>query len=303
MYDIIIIGSGPAGLTAAVYARRAEKTVLILEKASFGGQITYSPKVENFPGEIEISGNALAEKLIDQALNLGAEIELAQVTKIEKKDRFFIVSCDTSVYESKSVIIASGSKHRKLNLPLENEFIGNGISYCAVCDGAFFQGKQVAVIGGGNTALQDAVLLCDICKKVTIIQNLGFFTGEKKLLDILSKRDNVSFIKDSVVTELRGSSNLEGIVIENTKKNEKSYIAADGVFVAIGQVPENEVFSDIAELDSNGYIISDESCTTSTPGIFAAGDCRAKSIRQVVTASSDGAISALAACKYIDSLN
>ena len=302
MYDIIIIGAGPAGLTAALYALRADKKVMVLEKETFGGQITYSPKIENYPTIMQISGNEFAEKMLDQVISHGASIELACAEKIDAIDGGYSVQTDNGAFEGKTVIIAAGSKHRQLGLDRENEFVGEGVSYCAVCDGAFFAGKEVAVIGGGNTALQEAVMLSEYCTKVTVIQNLGYMTGEGRLLASLEKRDNVEFIYNSVVVELRGNDKLEGIVIKNTNDEKTSLLKLDGIFVAIGQQPENTPFSDVAKLNDWGYIDAGEDCVTGTPGIFVAGDCRSKSIRQVTTAAADGAVAALAACRYIDAL-
>ncbi len=300
MYDIAIIGAGPAGLTAAVYAGRAEKSVVVIEKETFGGQITHSPKVENYPGTLRMSGNEFAEKLIEQALSLGVEIELDEVVGIENADNMKKVIAKDNVFEAKSVIIASGSKHRSLGVENEERFVGEGVSYCAVCDGAFYKGKKVAVIGGGNTALQEAVMLSDLCEKVTLVQNLSFFTGEKKLLAQLEKKNNVEFVTDSVVAALCGGEKLDAIVVKNTETEKESRLELDGVFVAIGQVPENEPFSAVASLDKNGYIISGEECESGTEGIFVAGDCRTKSVRQIATAISDGAVAAVNACRYID---
>lgn len=302
MYDIVIIGAGPAGLTAAIYARRAEKSVLVVEKETFGGQITHSPKVENYPGTLRMSGNEFAEKLVEQALSLGAEIELDEITSIETEGNAKKVIGTNGTYEAKSIIIASGSKHRTLGAENEERFVGAGISYCAVCDGAFYSGKEVAVIGGGNTALQEAVMLSDICKKVTLVQNLAFFTGEKKLLAQLEKKGNVEFITNSVVCAIEGDDSLSSIGILNTETEEKTTLFVDGVFVAIGQVPENEPFKTVSSLDDYGYIISGEECESGTEGVFVAGDCRTKKVRQIATAVSDGAIAAVNACKYIDSL-
>lgn len=302
MYDIVIIGAGPAGLTAAVYARRAEKSVLVVEKETFGGQITHSPKVENYPGTLRMSGNEFAEKLVEQALSLGAEIELDEITAIETEGNAKKVIGANGTYEAKSVIIASGSKHRTLGAENEERFVGAGISYCAVCDGAFYSGKEVAVIGGGNTALQEAVMLSDICKKVTLVQNLAFFTGEKKLLAQLEKKGNVEFITNSVVCAIEGDDSLSSIGILNTETEEKTTLFVDGIFVAIGQVPENKPFKTVSSLDDYGYIISGEECESGTEGVFVAGDCRTKKVRQIATAISDGAIAAVNACKYIDSL-
>ena len=302
MYDIVIIGAGPAGLTAAVYGGRAEKSVLVLEKETFGGQVTHSPKIENYPGTLQMSGNEFAEKLIEQALSLGAEIELDEVTAVETDGKIKKVIGENATYEAKSVIVATGSKHRKLGVADEEKFVGAGISYCAVCDGAFYKDKEVAVIGGGNTALQEAVMLSELCKKVTLVQNLSFFTGEKKLLNQLEKKDNVEFITSSVVCGLDGADSLSSIRIINTETNEEKTIFVDGIFVAIGQVPENEPFRSVASLDEYGYIVSGEECESGTQGVFVAGDCRTKLVRQIATAVSDGAVAAVNACRYIDSL-
>lgn len=302
MYDIVIIGAGPAGLTAAVYGGRAEKSVLVLEKETFGGQVTHSPKIENYPGTLQMSGNEFAEKLVEQALSLGAEIELDEVTAVETDGKIKKVIGENATYEAKSVIVATGSKHRKLGVTDEEKFVGTGISYCAVCDGAFYKDKEVAVIGGGNTALQEAVMLSELCKKVTLVQNLSFFTGEKKLLNQLEKKDNVEFITSSVVCGLDGENTLSAIKIKNTETNEETTLSVDGIFVAIGQVPENEPFRSVASLDEYGYIVSGEECESGTQGVFVAGDCRTKLVRQIATAVSDGAVAAVNACRYIDSL-
>ena len=304
MHDIIVIGAGPAGMTAALYALRADKSVLLLEKENFGGQITYSPRLENYPSIIEISGNAFAEKMLEQVMTHGADIELAEATEIKDMGEHKVVCTEYGDFEGKAVIIATGSKHRHLGLEGEEELIGSGISFCAVCDGSFFADKSVAVIGGGNTALQEAVMLSDICKKVTIIQNLSFMTGEKKLLAILEKKDNVEMIFDTIVTALKSENGeLCGISVKNTKTDAISDLDFDGMFVAIGQAPENEAFKNITALDNYGYIVADENCLTDTEGVFVAGDCRTKRIRQVTTASADGAVAALAACRYIDGLS
>lgn len=302
MHDIVIIGAGPAGLTAAIYALRANKSVLVLEKESFGGQITYSPKVENYPGFNEISGAELGEKLVDQALNLGAEIELDTVVAIKNPGSYKIVQCEHGEYQAKAVIIAAGSHHRQLGLAREDEFTGNGVSYCALCDGAFYKDRAIAVIGGGNTALQDAVLMADQCSKVTIIQNLGFCTGEERLLEILKGKKNVEFLYNTVVEELEGEEQLSSIMLRDLE-HEKTYrFTVDGIFVAIGQQPENKAFESVCKLDEQGFIIADESTVTSTPGIYAAGDCRTKKVRQVVTATGDGATAAMNACRFVETL-
>lgn len=302
MYDIIIVGAGPAGLTAALYALRADKKVVIIEKESFGGQVTFSPKIENYPGFVETSGNELAEKLLEQVTAHGAEIELEEVTAIEDKEDFKIVTAGNQTFEGKAVILATGSKHRHLGLEKEDDFIGEGVSYCALCDGAFYSGKTVAMIGGGNTALQEAVMLSDICEKVIMIQNLDNFTGEQKLVNILQKRNNVKFIMGTVVEELIGDDSLKAIKIKNVASGETKEIELDGIFVAIGQVPANEPFKNVAKLNNWGYFEADEACESGTPGIFVAGDARSKRIRQITTACSDGTIASLAAIHYIDSL-
>jgi thioredoxin reductase (NADPH) len=303
MKDIIIIGAGPAGMTAALYALRADKSVLLLEKENFGGQITFSPRLENYPTIMEISGSEFANLLLEQVIAHGAEIELAEATEIKDMGDYKAVCTEYGDFDGKTVIIATGSKHRHLGLEGEEELIGSGISFCAVCDGSFFADKCVAVIGGGNTALQEAVMLSDICKKVTVIQNLSFMTGEKRLLSILESKPNVDMIFNTVVSGLESSNGeLCAINIKNTESNEERRFELDGMFVAIGQAPENEAFRSISALNEYGYIIADERCLTDTAGVFVAGDCRTKRVRQVTTASADGAIAALAACRYIDGL-
>ena len=300
MYDIAIIGGGAAGLTAALYALRANKTVLVIEKGSFGGQITFSPLVENFPTRASMSGAELADALTEQVLSLGADVEVDTVLKIENTNEKKTVVGEFGRYDAKAVIIATGAKHRMLGLERENDFVGEGISFCAVCDGAFYKDKHVAVIGGGNSALQEALLLSKLCSKITIVQNLAFLTGEDKLQEQINAADNISVIFEATVKELVGDSSLTAIVL-NTKNGEKT-LELDGMFIAIGLIPQNESFSDLLDLDSYGYADSDESCTTKTQGVYVAGDCRKKSIRQLTTACADGSVAALAACRYLDSL-
>ena len=304
MYDIIIIGAGPAGLTAALYARRADKKVLVIEKETFGGQITHSPKVENYPGFTVMSGNEFADKLIEQVMYQGAEIELDTVTGIRGQEGNFTVECERASFEGKSIIIATGSHHRQLGLDKENKFTGEGVSYCAVCDGAFYKDKDVAVIGGGNSALQEAILLSKTSKSVTVVQNLPFLTGEIKLREEIEATDNIRVILSSVVLEILGDDKFQGIRIKNTETEEESDVIVDSIFVAIGQQPENEPFKDVVKLNEYGYIISDESCVpeANMKGIFTAGDCRTKKIRQIATAISDGATAALEACNFVDKL-
>ena len=301
MKDIIIIGAGPAGLTAALYALRAGKSVLVIEKSTFGGQVTFSPKIENYPGIPEMTGDEFADKLLDQVLAMGAEVEMEKVTGIINEGTRKLVFAGDKKYEAKAVIIAVGVKHRQLGLQRENELTGKGVSYCAVCDGAFYNGQTVGVVGGGNSALQEAVLLSDICEKVYVFQNLSYMTGEKKLVEILETKTNVEFMTDVVVSDLKGDDELTGVTLNHTDGSEKE-VALNGLFVAIGLEPSNSAFADMVALDSNGYFDSDEMCLTKTEGIYVAGDCRKKNIRQITTATADGATAALAACRYIDAL-
>ncbi len=302
MYDIIVVGGGPAGMTAALYAQRNGKSALVIEKNGFGGQITHSPKVENYPASLSISGNELADSMLSQILEQGAEIEFETVTSIETNGNKKIVKTEEGgSYECYAVIIATGVKHRMLGLEGENELVGEGISFCAVCDGDFYKGREVCVAGGGNSALQEAILLSDKCAKVTMLQDLDFFTGEKKLQDILFSRDNVERFTGVKITKLlTDGADFAGVEIE--QNGEKKEIKCDGLFVAIGLIPENEPFKELAELNSYGYFDTDESCTTKTEGIFVAGDCRSKAVRQVTTAAADGSVAALAACRYINEL-
>ena len=302
MHDIIIVGGGPAGLTAAIYGLRAGKSVLVIEKNGFGGQIAYSPKVENIPGTIQISGAEFADKLTEQVMALGADVELENVISVEPGEVFTVRTEEGSAFEGKSVILAVGVKHRTLGLPGEDELIGSGISFCAVCDGAFYAGQDVAMIGGGNSALQEALLLAEVCKSVTIVQNLAFFTGEQKLADALSQKDNVRVLFSTVVSEYETENGkLVGLKLHNDATGEDSAIKVDGAFLAVGLMPENEPFAALENLNDWGYFDTDEGCATKTPGLFVAGDCRSKRIRQVVTASADGAIAAMAACRYLES--
>lgn len=301
MYDIIVIGAGPAGLTAALYALRADKSVLVLEKATFGGQITFSPQIENYPGFAKMSGNEFADKLVDQVINQGADIEMETVTAIRDNGDTKTVITEDDEHEAKAVIIATGVKHRQTGLPNENELVGEGVSYCAVCDGAFFKGQTVAVLGGGNSALQEAVLLSDGCEKVYVIQNLDYFTGEARLVEKLKEKDNVEFIMGTVISSLNGEGSLESLTLRKEADGSEYDLKVNGLFVAIGLIPNNKIFEEIAGLDEWGYIDSDESCLTRTEGVFVAGDCRKKQIRQITTAAADGSVAALAACRYIDS--
>ena len=301
MHDIIIVGGGPAGLTAAIYGLRAGKSVLVIEKNGFGGQIAYSPKVENIPGTMQISGAEFADHLTEQVMNLGADVELETVISVEPGETFTVRTEEGSAFTGKSVILAVGVKHRVLGLAGEEELVGNGISFCAVCDGAFYAGQDVAMIGGGNSALQEALLLSEVCRSVTIVQNLAFFTGEQQLADALSQKDNVNVLFSTVVSEyVTEGGKLVGLKLHNDATGEESAISVDGAFLAVGLMPENEPFAGLENLNDWGYFDTDESCCTKTPGLFVAGDCRSKRIRQVVTAAGDGAIAAMAACRYLE---
>lgn len=298
MYDVIIIGGGPAGLTAAVYVLRAGKSVLVIEKQTFGGQITFSPKVENIPGFTEISGNEFAEKLVDQAMAQGAEFEMQEVLAVRKTENGFLVQTDGGDFSGKTVIIATGAKHRTLGLEGEQELIGNGISFCAVCDGAFFKDADVGVVGGGNSALQEALLLSETSKTVHVFQNLDFLTGEAKLIEQIENKGNVTVHYGCTVIGYDGEGTLTGIKVKQPG-GEKDY-PLSGVFLAVGLEPQNDKFSNVVSLDNRGYAEATDDVNTKTAGVFVAGDCRSKKIRQVATAASDGAIAALAACAYID---
>lgn len=298
-YDIIVIGCGPAGMTAAIYALRANKSVLMLEKETIGGQISSSPLVENYPGYLKISGSELSNNLYEQVTELGGVIELEEVIKIEDGEIKKVITEDNT-YTGKSVIIATGSRYRLLGLPNEIELIGNGIHFCVACDGAFYKDKTVAVIGGGNSAIINSLSLSDICKKVYVVQNLSNLTGEKVLGDKLKKKDNVVIFYNAKVTELKGNDELNSIII-NTN-NEDKELKLDGMFISIGQVPQSNFVKELVKINESSYVISDDNCETNIKGIFVAGDIRNKKIRQLTTAVNDGTIAALEAVNYIDSL-
>ena len=298
-YDIIIIGAGPAGLTSAIYARRANKNVLVLEAKSYGGQIINTLDIENYPVEEHISGFEFATKLYNQAKNLGAEIVFEKVVGINDLGNEKEVVTTKNTYKAKAIIIATGSENRKLGLPNEDELVGKGISYCATCDGAFYKKKTVAVVGGGNTALEDALYLSDIVEKVYLIHRRDEFRGEESTINHLKEKDNVEFIYNSNVTKLNANDRLESIEVTNKDGSTKT-IEVSGLFVAVGRIPENQNFAKLVELDETGYVKAGEDCHTNVPGIFVAGDNRVKEVRQLVTATSDGAVAATAAVKYIN---
>lgn len=299
MFDIIVVGAGTAGLSAAIYGVRAGKKVLVLEEKSYGGQIINTPEVENYPGIKNISGFEFATNLYEQAKELGAEIAYEKVKQILDGEEKKQVITGEKTYEAKSVIIATGAKNRPLGLEREKEFIGAGISYCATCDGMFFRGKDVAVVGGGNTALEDTTFLSNYCNKVYLIHRRDEFRGDEHSVNRLKQKENVEFVMESRVTELAGEGRLDAITVEHIPTGELRNISVAGLFVAIGQMPDNEAFRELIDVDVAGYICATEDCKTKVPGVFTAGDCRTKTVRQLTTAAADGAVAALAACEYI----
>lgn len=299
MTDIIIVGAGPAGLSAAIYALRAGKSVKVFEANTYGGQIVNTPDIENYPGIKHISGFEFATGLYEQAKDLGAELVYEKVLSIKNDIDKKIVYTSAGEYEAKAVILATGAKNRKLGVEKEDEFVGKGISYCATCDGAFFRNKDVAVQGGGNTALEDAAFLSNYCNKVYVIHRRDEFRGDHKDVETLKAKENVEFVLNSTVIELIGETNLTGIKVLNKLTNEVKTLEVSGLFVAIGQEPDNKSFEDVVILDEKGYIKATENCLTNTKGIYTAGDCRTKEVRQLTTAAADGAVAALAAASYI----
>ena len=293
-YDIIIVGAGPAGLTAALYALRANKTVLVLEAKSYGGQILNAAKVENYPGIESISGFDFATNLYNQVKKLGAQIIFETVLNITENKE---VITRNNKYIGKAIILATGAENRKLNIENESKYVGFGISYCATCDGNFYKDKIVAVNGGGNSALEDALYLSDIAKKVYIIHRRNEFRGENKYLEELKVKNNVEYILNSTITKLNGENKLDSIEIINNDDNNKTTLNIDGLFIAIGQEPKNEMFKNIAELDEKGYFNTSDGLHTNVEGIYIAGDARVKSLRQLTTAISDGSIAATTAIK------
>ncbi len=297
MFDCVVIGGGTAGMTAAIYLLRAGKSAMILESTALGGQITASARIENFPGLLGVSGIEYADKLAEQVFHFGGAIEPVEVAGIERQEEHFVVrTTDDETYEARSVIIATGAAHRHLGLEREESLAG--VSYCAVCDGAFYKGKEVLVVGGGNSAVQSALSLAELCKKVTLIHRRDGFRAEPVLMDRMRRTENIEIRTGGVLKELLGEDQLTGVVADFGGNSEE--IFADGLFIAVGQKPANEPFANFVDLDEEGYIDADESCTTKTPGIFAAGDCRKKAVRQLVTAAGDGAAAGLAAIRYLE---
>ena len=299
VYDVIIVGAGTAGLTASIYARRAEKTVLVFEGASYGGQIIATPSIKNYPAESDISGIDYATKIYNQAKNLGAEFKFEQVLKLTKNTKSFKIETKNGKYLAKTVIIATGSSNKKLEIEGETQFIGKGVSYCATCDGMFFKDKIVAVVGGGNTAFEDVLYLSKIAKKVYLIHRRNEFKAEDLLVSQAKKKNNVEFILNAILKKVVGKDKVQGIEFESSDGS-KSQIKVDGIFVAVGRVPDNKLFAKYADIDKFGYIISDETCSTKTAGLFVAGDCRTKQVRQLVTAAADGATAALMANIFLN---
>ncbi|MBQ7064098.1 MAG: FAD-dependent oxidoreductase [Firmicutes bacterium] len=307
MYDVIVVGGGPAGMTAALYALRNGKSVLVIEKNGFGGQITHSPKVENYPGTLQMSGNEFAERMLDQILAQGADITIETVTGLDMQtvdgipEVKLVHTEEGETYQGRTVILATGVKHRMLGLPGEADMVGEGISFCAVCDGDFYSGQKVCVAGGGNSALQEAILLAEKCSEVILLQDMPFFTGEQKLQETLFAKPHVrAFVNQKITGLLTGPDGFAGVTTLDKVTGEERQIPCDGLFVAIGLIPENEPFKDVADLNAYGYFDADEECLTRTPGVFVAGDCRSKKVRQITTAASDGATAALAACWYLN---
>ncbi len=298
MYDIIIIGAGPAGLTAAIYARRAAKSVLVLEAKFYGGQIINTPDIENYPACAHVSGYDFAGKIYEQAKALGAEILYEKASEIKDNGDEKEVITDEGSHLARAVIIATGSKNRKLGLEGEDELIGRGVSYCATCDGAFYRKKAVAVVGGGNTALEDALYLADIVEKVYLIHRRDSFRGDEATAELLKGRGNVEFVLNSTVTKLNAQNTLESVEVTDNSGKTRT-LEVSGLFVAVGRIPENKEFGELVKLDENGYIVAGEDCVTSARGIFAAGDNRVKTVRQLVTATADGAVAATEAIKYL----
>lgn len=300
MYDIVIVGAGTAGMSAAIYGVRSGKKVLLLEEKNYGGQIVNTPEVENYPGIIKTSGFEFATNLFNQAKSLGAEIKYEKALKIEDNGTLKTIVTNKNTYEAKTVIIATGAKNRQLRLENEKKLIGSGVSYCATCDGMFFRGRDVAVVGGGNTALEDAMFLSNYCKKVYIIHRRDKLRGEEKIAKAISEKDNIEMVWNSNVIKILGDNQVEGITVKNSVDGSEKNIKVSGLFIAVGQEPDNYDFQSVIKLDEKGYVIAGEDCRTETNGIFTAGDCRTKSVRQLTTAASDGAVAAIGACEYID---
>ena len=300
MHDTVIVGAGPAGMTAALYLLRLGRRVLLLESDSFGGQIASSPRVANYPGIPSIAGLDFADTLLSQVTELGADIDVTCVTGLRKSSDGFEVICENGAFPCKRVFLPTGVRHRTLGLPEEDRYIGRGISFCAICDGPFYKGKAAAVVGGGNSALQEALYLSEICASVQLIHRRAAFRGEARLLAELRQKPNVRLLTNTVITAFSGEGRLTALTLQNVLTGDVSEIAADVLFEAIGLIPGSESFRDLVQMDENGYLSAGEDCSTSCPGIFAAGDCRTKTVRQLTTAVADGSAAALAAAAYLE---
>lgn len=298
-HDIAIVGGGPAGMTAALYAARAGKRVVLFEGEALGGQILPTRKIENYPALPEVDGYTFADGLTKQITALGVEIVYASVTKVEKTDDVFSVLTSREAYSASAVILATGLKHRKLGLANEESLIGRGISFCATCDGMFFRKKEVAVVGGGNTAVQDALVLSEYCSRVYLIHRRAELRAEKSLAEQMKAKENIEFIGETVIEDLEGEDSLQSLTLRNVSTGAVEYLPVAALFEAIGQLPQNAVFADLVELDEDGYFLTDNECRTSRPGIFAAGDACRKNVRQLTTAVSDGTVAALSAVEYL----
>ena len=300
MYDVLIVGAGTAGMTAGIYVQRAGKKALVLDEKGYGGQIVNTATVENYPGFVNISGTEFTERIHEQAVELGVDFKVEKVKNAKKKGEVFVVSTGDSQYEVKSVIIATGVKNRELGIPGEEKFKGSGVSFCATCDGNFFKGRDIAIIGGGNTALEDAEVMSGIANKVYLVHRRDEFRGDKLTVKRLSVKDNVEFVLNSKPVEITGGFAVDGLKVENTEDGSPKTLKVDGVFVAVGQTPDNKAFEGLVKLDSAGYVEAGEDCLTSAEGIFVAGDCSTKTVRQLTTAASDGSVAAAGAVEYIN---
>ena len=300
-YDIAVVGAGPAGMTAALYAARAGKSVLLLESGMYGGQIVQSRTVENYPGAPEINGAELAMKMMEPLSAMGIEPTYGRVSAVRKTEQGFLLETDAGEHSAKAVILATGVDHRRLEVPGEERLIGGGVSFCATCDGMLFRGREVAVVGGGNTAVQDALVLAELCSRVYLIHRRDAFRAEARLVERMKSNPKIECVTDTVVTEMKGSARLETLALKKLKSGEERLLSVAGVFLAVGNVSQNEAVRGIAELDEGGFVITDVDCRTSQKGLFAAGDCRQKKVRQLTTATADGTVAALSAVEYLDS--
>ncbi|MBQ7335981.1 MAG: FAD-dependent oxidoreductase [Clostridia bacterium] len=295
MYDLMIIGAGPAGMTAALYGARAGRSVLLFEAEAPGGQILNSPKIENYPALPQTDGYTFSENLRQQLPQDLVTVVSEKVTQISRCNGLFCAHTGNEIYSGRKLILATGLKHRKLGVPGEESLLGKGVSFCATCDGMFFRKKEVAVLGGGNTAVQDALYLAEICSRVYLIHRRAELRAEQWLVDRMRENEKITFIGETVVEEMCGAPLLQALKLQNTVTKETRELPVSGVFEAIGLVPQHEMFGDLITTDKDGYILTDERCAAATPGVYAAGDCRAKTVRQLTTATADGTVAALAA--------